>query len=145
MKPIKTCTVYGLGALGMLFGSMLQNKYGPDNVKFVMDSPRYARHKIDLYTINGEPFDFALLDGSDVAVPSDTVVFGEAGLSGEVRSVAMAEQRVKEAAKLGFARVILPAACRRSLPAQTDGQGPELLFVSTVRQAVALLDRLGRS
>ena len=81
MKPIKTCAVYGLGALGMLYGSMLQNKYGPDNVKFVMDSPRYARHKIDLYTINGEPFDFALLDGSDVASPSDLVIIAVKGPS----------------------------------------------------------------
>ena len=38
MKPIKTTAIYGLGALGMLYGSMLQKTYGPENVKFVMDS-----------------------------------------------------------------------------------------------------------
>jgi DNA repair protein RadA/Sms len=45
---------------------------------------------------------------SDEAVPKDTVIFGEVGLSGEVRAVAQAEQRLKEAAKLGFQRAILP-------------------------------------
>ena len=62
MTPIKTTAIYGLGALGMLFGSKLQDAYGPENVKFVMDSARYARHRNDRYTINGEPFVFALQD-----------------------------------------------------------------------------------
>lgn len=42
------------------------------------------------------------------AIPSDTVIFGEVGLSGEVRAVPQAEERIKEAAKLGFGRVIMP-------------------------------------
>src|SRR6202008_4279874 len=41
---------------------------------------------------------------SDIPVPADMVVFGEIGLSGEVRAVGQAEARLKEAAKLGFAR-----------------------------------------
>ncbi|MGM0422239.1 MAG: magnesium chelatase domain-containing protein, partial [Pseudomonadota bacterium] len=45
---------------------------------------------------------------SGVAVPADTVVFGEIGLSGEVRNVSQAQTRFKEAAKLGFNRAILP-------------------------------------
>ena len=40
MKKIETITIYGLGALGMLFGSRLQKAYGEDRVKFVMDSER---------------------------------------------------------------------------------------------------------
>lgn len=44
------------------------------------------------------------------AVDPYTVIFGEVGLSGEVRAVSQAEQRVTEAKKLGFKRVILPAA-----------------------------------
>lgn len=43
------------------------------------------------------------------ALPADTVVFGEIGLSGEVRAVGQAEARIKEAAKLGFERVLMPA------------------------------------
>jgi DNA repair protein RadA/Sms len=41
-------------------------------------------------------------------VPSDTVVFGEIGLSGEVRPVGQTEARLKEAAKLGFTAALLP-------------------------------------
>jgi DNA repair protein RadA/Sms len=46
------------------------------------------------------------LSGEPVA--HDTVVFGEIGLSGEVRPVGQTDQRLKEAAKLGFGRAILP-------------------------------------
>ncbi|MHA1107790.1 MAG: DNA repair protein RadA [Alphaproteobacteria bacterium] len=48
----------------------------------------------------------------DSPAPADAVVFGEIGLSGEVRRVSQAEARLKEAAKLGFARAILPAPAR---------------------------------
>lgn len=45
---------------------------------------------------------------SGVAVPSDMVIFGEIGLSGEVRHVGHLEHRLKEAAKLGFKRALIP-------------------------------------
>jgi len=41
-------------------------------------------------------------------IPADTVLIGEIGLTGEVRSVPMLEQRVSEARKLGFKRIICP-------------------------------------
>ncbi|MDO4961143.1 MAG: DNA repair protein RadA [Eubacteriales bacterium] len=44
----------------------------------------------------------------NLVIPGDTVIFGEVGLSGEVRAVPQAAERVKEAAKLGFKRVIMP-------------------------------------
>ncbi len=43
------------------------------------------------------------------ALPSKVLVFGEVGLTGEVRAVNMAEQRVSEAAKMGFTTCIMPA------------------------------------
>ena len=46
----------------------------------------------------------------NVAVSADTVVFGEIGLTGEIRAVSMAERRVAEAAKLGFKCCIVPPA-----------------------------------
>ena len=49
------------------------------------------------------------------AVPDDLIVFGEVGLSGEVRAVSMAENRVREAAKLGFHTCILPASSTREM------------------------------
>jgi len=45
----------------------------------------------------------------DVGVPPDTVVFGEISLSGALRPVAQAENRLKEAQKLGFTTAIAPA------------------------------------
>ena len=45
---------------------------------------------------------------SDVPVPADTVVFGEISLAGEVRAVSHTDARLKEAAKLGFNRAIVP-------------------------------------
>ncbi|WP_314058337.1 DNA repair protein RadA [Shuttleworthella satelles] len=44
----------------------------------------------------------------EMPVPDDLICFGEVGLSGEVRAVNLAEQRIAEAAKLGFSRVIMP-------------------------------------
>ena len=45
-------------------------------------------------------------------IPADTVAFGEIALSGEVRGVAHAPLRLKEAAKLGFGKAMLPASSR---------------------------------
>ncbi len=47
-----------------------------------------------------------------VPVPEETVVFGEVGLSGEVRLVSQADVRLKEAAKLGFTAAILPSGMK---------------------------------
>ena len=44
----------------------------------------------------------------NVAIDAHTVIFGEVGLTGEIRGVTMAEQRVREAAKMGFSVCILP-------------------------------------
>ncbi len=46
----------------------------------------------------------------EVALPADLVVFGEVGLTGEVRPVAFGEERIREAAKLGFRRALVPEA-----------------------------------
>jgi DNA repair protein RadA/Sms len=44
----------------------------------------------------------------EVALPPDLVVFGELGLTGEVRPVTFGEERIREAAKLGFKRALVP-------------------------------------
>lgn len=54
-------------------------------------------------------------------VSADTVIFGEIGLSGEVRPVAMTEQRLKEAAKLGFSHAIIPAPREGKNPSVAGG------------------------
>jgi len=69
-------------------------------------------------------------------IDGKTVIFGEVGLSGEVRSVSAAEQRVREAAKLGFTRCILPKSC---LEQSRTVAGIEPVGVSNVREAIELL------
>ena len=64
------------------------------------------------------------------------VAFGEVGLSGEVRSVSMAAQRVAEARKLGFDTCILPAVCMKGL--QGDGS-MKLIGVRSIQDAVNAL------
>ena len=64
------------------------------------------------------------------------VVFGEVGLSGEVRAVSMAAQRVGEAKKLGFTACILPAACMEGLQ---EEKGMKLIPVTSIRDAIDLL------
>ena len=46
----------------------------------------------------------------DSALPADCVTFGEISLSGALRPVAQAENRLKEAQKLGFSQAIIPAS-----------------------------------
>ncbi|MBT3765789.1 MAG: DNA repair protein RadA, partial [Rhodospirillales bacterium] len=43
-----------------------------------------------------------------VPVPTDSVIFGEIGLSGEVRAVSQTDNRLREAEKLGFTQAIIP-------------------------------------
>lgn len=66
-------------------------------------------------------------------VSGDTVAFGEIGLSGEVRSVSAPEQRVSEAEKLGFKRVILPKTCLEQVKGKFK---VELCGVSSVEEAL---------
>ncbi len=69
----------------------------------------------------------------DVPIDEKAVAFGEVGLSGEVRSVSMAEQRVREAKRLGFTTVILPEVCKKQAGAV---KGIRLLGVKNVREAI---------
>ena len=69
----------------------------------------------------------------DFTVPDSMMVFGEVGLSGEIRAVSMAEQRVQEAKKLGFEKVMLPEVCRTSI---RNIDGISLVYVSGIREAV---------
>lgn len=66
-------------------------------------------------------------------VDPNTVIFGEVGLSGEVRAVSQAELRVREAAKLGFSTVILPAANMNDSIKKI--KGIELIAVSNLAEA----------
>ena len=70
------------------------------------------------------------------AVDDKTVVFGEVGLSGEVRSVSMAGQRIQEAKKLGFKHCIVP---RSSMEGLSEIGGIKITPVASVRDAIDLI------
>ena len=72
----------------------------------------------------------------DRPVNPKCIIFGEVGLSGEVRAVSMAEQRVREAAKLGFESCILPQV---SLEKMKKVEGMILHGVRNVREAIGLI------
>ena len=74
--------------------------------------------------------------GSGRAVPNGTCVFGEIGLTGEIRSVSRCAERLKEAEKLGFKNIILPAAA--GVPGDV-GSGMKIEAVKSLTDAVALL------
>lgn len=79
------------------------------------------------------PVAIALVSGlKDTPVPEGVVAFGEIGLAGEIRSVSGAEQRVAEAARLGFTRVLIPASNAKSITGNYD---IEIVPVATVREA----------
>ena len=67
----------------------------------------------------------------DKIIPAAMMVFGEVGLAGEVRGVSFGEQRVKEAARLGFKSCILPRSSARGIQQQ---QGMELIPVRDLRE-----------
>ena len=61
------------------------------------------------------------------------ICFGEIGLSGEVRAVSMAKQRVMEAKKLGFTTCILPEVCLKDV-GKVDGM--QIIGVASVMDAM---------
>ena len=72
----------------------------------------------------------------DIPVSGKTIVFGEVGLSGEVRAVSMAQQRVQEAKKLGFTQVILPQSSLEQVKSIT---GIRLVGAATVGDALKVI------
>jgi DNA repair protein RadA/Sms len=66
-------------------------------------------------------------------LPSKLIVFGEVGLAGEIRPAPRGQERLKEAAKLGFTRALIPEANRPKQPIA----GIEVIAVRRVEEAVA--------
>lgn len=72
----------------------------------------------------------------NTALSPKLVAFGEVGLSGEVRSVSMAAQRVAEAKKLGFDTCVLPAVCMKRLKSD---EKMRLIGVKNIQDVIDLL------
>jgi DNA repair protein RadA/Sms len=72
----------------------------------------------------------------DKPVPDRTVVIGEVGLTGEVRAIGQAEQRILEARKMGFDRCILPQSNLKRLP---EVEGIQIAGVRSVSETAETL------
>ena len=109
---------------------------------------RYEMSRLDAYVniaggvrMNEPALDLAIVMAlmssyKDRPVDPGMLIFGEVGLSGEVRAVSQATQRVNEAAKLGFTSCVLPKVC---LDRMKPVPGMKLIGVSTVREAIGVL------
>ncbi len=74
------------------------------------------------------------------ALDADTIVFGEVGLTGEVRGVSMSLQRVKEAMKLGFKTCIMPKIdYDRVIKDKEDIKGIKLIGISNVSELLSYI------
>jgi DNA repair protein RadA/Sms len=72
----------------------------------------------------------------DRPIAADVALVGEVGLSGELRAVSQLTARLKEAAKLGFRRCIIPRTTRR--PPDGYPEGIEVIGARSLRQAIDL-------
>jgi DNA repair protein RadA/Sms len=70
----------------------------------------------------------------DTPVNEDVLAFGEIGLGGEIRAVGNCEQRIKEAARLGFKRCVIPKHNLKSLSGRAV-KGIEVIGVNNIRDA----------
>ena len=65
-----------------------------------------------------------------LALPADLIAVGEVGLAGEIRKITGVQQRIAEAARLGFKRAMVPVGSEIKIP------GMEVLEVSRIEQAI---------
>ncbi len=72
----------------------------------------------------------------DRPIDKGTVIIGEIGLAGEIRGVRNISQRIKEAEKLGYTRVIAP---KSNASKSIEGQGVEVVYVSNISEALKLV------
>ena len=69
----------------------------------------------------------------NISIPTDTVVIGEVGLTGEVRAVNLIDKRLKEAEKLGFKTCIIPESNKKLLK---ESYKLDIIGVSNIKEAI---------
>ncbi|MEM6738741.1 MAG: DNA repair protein RadA [Pseudomonadota bacterium] len=78
----------------------------------------------------------------DAALPHDMVVFGEISLSGALRPVSQAENRLKEAAKLGFSQAALPSRAAQALKLGSHGTAPGGMAIRAMPDLTAFVGEM---
>lgn len=72
-------------------------------------------------------------------LPSDLCLFGEIGLTGEVRAVVSAEQRIKESHKLGFKKFLVPASNKKHLSDLPKDIQSKIIWIKNIKELPKLL------
>lgn len=113
---------------------------------------RYSSHDVYLNVIGGMQIDepasdlaiaLALISSlTDTVIPDSLIAIGEIGLSGECRGIANIELRVKEAARLGFTKAIVPA---HNSKAASSVKGIEIVPVKNIYELLKLLKNTGKN
>lgn len=76
----------------------------------------------------------------NIEIPEDVMIFGEVGLAGEVRAVSNAEQRIEEAVRLGFKRIVMPAYhAKKGVTLKIEGV--EIIPVRNIREALVVMKK----
>lgn len=107
---------------------------------------KFSTHDVYLNVIGGMRIDepasdlgiaLALISSlTDRIIPDDLIAIGELGLAGECRGIANVEQRVREAARLGFTRAIIP---QHNLPHCTEITGIQIIPAKNVYDILKFL------
>lgn len=135
--PQRTSTGYDIRRLNMLL-AVLEKRAG-----FRLNQKDVFVNIVGGLKITDPGMDLALLaailsSDQDISIPEGTVLCGEVGLSGEVRSVSRIAQRITEADRLGFRRMILPYSAKKE---KLNTQNIKLYFVKTVSEMMKALFR----
>lgn len=134
--PQRSATGFDLRRLNMLL-AVLEKRVGfklaqKDVFLNIAGGIRVADPAIDLSVIAA-----VLSSNVDTAIERNTCMTGEVGLSGEIRPVTRILQRISEAEKLGFARIVVPEANLKGLSGKR--QRIELVPVKRVEEALRAL------
>ena len=113
----------------------------PEKIKVIYDYSEGYKKFLDDAKTEREATDaaiaLALISSlTDKAVPDELIAIGELGLSGECRTVSNLEQRVKEAARLGFTKAIVPA---KNIEKRTIDSNIELIPIHSIYEAIKVL------
>ena len=86
--------------------------------------------------IQGTEADLAVISAlisslKDVPIKKDTAIFGEVGLTGEIRALSKTQLRIDEASRIGIKKIILPYAGSKGLKAPSD---TELIFIRHIKE-----------
>lgn len=85
---IKTVSIIGLGALGIMYGKFLADKIGKESVRIIADQPRIRRYRSEGIFANGERCDFHYMDCEQKGDTADLLIFAVkfGGLDGAIES-----------------------------------------------------------